>query len=674
MDLCNINNFNLIIAEKSKAAKKIADALSDKPILCKKYGISYWVIFYKGTHYVVAPAAGHLFGLEGKDGFPVFDAEWKPLWDIDKTAYYTKKYYNLLSLLSKRAKSFINACDYDVEGSVIGYLIIKFLGDVKRAKRIKFSALTKSDIINAFNNISNLDYNMISAGIARHKIDWIWGINISRALMIALHSITKKRVILSAGRVQSPTLVQVVNSEVQRNLHIPLPKFGITITVKFGDLTFNISLDKQFDKLDDAKKFLNNIIGKRVKIVERKTDFKIIERPSPFNLTDLQVEAGKLFGISPYNVEKIAEELYLDGLISYPRTNSQRIPKTVNIFEIVQNLERTQYRKLIGLVKEMTGNKFIVRQGQKDDPAHPAIHPTGQLNTKLVGNRFKLYDLIVRRFLASISKDAKVSIVTYQIKGIRTDVSFSLSFNKIVERNWLDLYPYHYIKEDKVIDLKVGEEGIVTSGRARIVLNKSDARFTRVSLLKWMESSGLGTEATRGRIIELLIKRKYVKLNGRYLVPTELGFYVADILNKFFPVIVDVKLTADMENRLEMIKLGKVSEEEVVKYNIERLNQFIKEYEKNKENVGIWLGKALGFLRYNKCKYCNFESYKDDLCVYHYTAKRKLLDSLNVWKERTGYAEDKILKKLYSSKITGIYIKDVIKDFMSNDESHAKPI
>ncbi|MEM1599939.1 MAG: DNA topoisomerase I [Sulfolobaceae archaeon] len=669
MDLCNANNFFLIIAEKPKAAKKISEALSNNPVFCKKY-VGYWALKYGNNVYLVTSAAGHLFGLQGDNKFPVYDAVWKPLWTIDKTAYYTRKYYELLSSLSKRAIGFINACDYDIEGSVIGYLIIKYLGDLKRAKRMKFSALTKSDIINAFLNLSELDYNMIEAGITRHKIDWLWGINISRALMLAVKEVVGKKIILSAGRVQSPTLVSIVNSEIERNLFIPLPTFNVSITIKIGTHTINIKLDKEFDRIDKAQEFLKNIKNKRVVIEYIDQKIKNLERPHPFNLTDLQVEAGRLYGISPYNVERLAEELYLDGLISYPRTNSQKIPSTINIYNIVRNLEKSSYKNLVYRLDKISSGRYIINQGDKDDPAHPAIHPTGEAPKELSGNLFKIYDLIVRRFLASISRDAKISITTYGIKVIDFPLQFSISYSRVVERNWLELYPFHQIKEDSIPFFSKGSEGIITGGKVRISLSRPNSRFTKVSLLKWMEASGLGTKATRGKIIEVLIKRRYLTTSGKYLVPTKLGFYIAEILSKFFPEITDVKMTADMESKLELIEAGKLTQEEVIKNNIKRLNEFIEEYKINKNNIGISLGKALGLIKYNKCKLCDIEVYEEGLCKYHYEAKQKLKDGISVWKERTNYDEKKILKIIKSSKATGKYVKDIIARLY--DESHAK--
>ncbi|MEM4139474.1 MAG: DNA topoisomerase, partial [Sulfolobaceae archaeon] len=245
MSLCNLNfPYVLIIAEKPKAAKKIAEALSENPKVCVKNKVSFWVFTINNTKYVVAPTVGHLFTLSGNGGFPVFEAEWKPIWVEDKKANFAKKYYTLLSELSRKAELFINACDYDIEGSVIGYLIILFFGDIKKAKRMKFSSLTKYEILNSFKNLSELDYNMINAGLLRHKVDWLWGINVSRALMKAIYDVVGKKVVLSAGRVQSPTLINIVNKENERLLFTPEPKFKLLLTIEFKNKLIKIYLSK----------------------------------------------------------------------------------------------------------------------------------------------------------------------------------------------------------------------------------------------------------------------------------------------------------------------------------------------------------------------------------------------------------------------------------------------
>ncbi|BCU71221.1 DNA topoisomerase I [Stygiolobus caldivivus] len=663
--VCKPKEYTLIIAEKSKAAKKIAEALSTKPQVCKQFSVTYWVVNYDRNQLIIAPAAGHLFNLHGNSGFPVFSMEWKPLWYIDSSSRYTKKYYELFKALSSSAKEFVNACDFDIEGSVIGYIIIKFFGDEKKAKRMKFSALTREDIRRAFAHLEPLDYNMISAGIARHKVDWLWGINVSRALMNAIKEVTSKKVVLSAGRVQSPTLIHVVNTTVDRETYVPLPYYTISVEAVINKRKIKFTLDKVFESKEEAQKFAEKIRSDQIIVKEVNYEERNLIRPPPFNLGDLQVEAGRVLGLSPYYTERLAEELYLDGLISYPRTNSQKIPATVNIDQIVQELEKNNFASLVKTVKNITKKErgFKVRQGEKEDPAHPAIYPTGEKAKGLQLKTYKLYELIVRRFLASISADARVKDQHVVLAFKNTEFKAKLSFQKVEFKGWLLVYPYRKVTDEEFLDTKEGEIGRITKVSVSMKMSKpSQGRLTKIDLLKWMESSNLGTEATRGRIIETLFDRKYLEKKGTYIVPTYLGITVAEVLDQYFNELTDISLTKKMEEKLNAIIDGKAKEQEVIDDTVKMLEQYLDKYQEVKKPIGEKLGGVLGLVRYTQCKVCRLEATgSNGLCKYHETALKKLRESLTVWKERSGLSETVIIKKISASSSTGKYVKEIIQ-------------
>ncbi|MBN2477704.1 DNA topoisomerase I, partial [Candidatus Micrarchaeota archaeon] len=199
---------DLIIAEKPKVANKIAHCLSEGSSTAKKYKqVTYYEFEKDGKDYAVAPAVGHLYTLTEKKksfDYPVFNIEWVPSCQVSESSKFTKPYVDIIKKLGKDAKSFTSACDYDVEGSLIGYNVFRFLCGGKPAQRMKFSALTPADIKEAFENKTELDYNNAYAGEARHILDWYYGINLSRALMNSLKRVHKFK-IMSVGRVQGPT-------------------------------------------------------------------------------------------------------------------------------------------------------------------------------------------------------------------------------------------------------------------------------------------------------------------------------------------------------------------------------------------------------------------------------------------------------------------------------------
>lgn len=654
-----IQGYTLIIAEKPKAAKRIAEAFGSYKQVSYK-GVKYWKLAYNNENIIIVSAAGHLFGITGPNIFPVYTMEWKPLWEIDKRNLYTRKYINTISYFSKNAIKYINACDYDIEGSLIGFILIEKFGDVKKAKRMKLSALTKEEILRSYSSLSELDINMVNAGIARHKVDWLWGINVSRALMISTRSVSGKKVILSAGRVQSPSLIQIVNREIERSLYFPYPEFRIKILINLHNKDFHVFLNKKFETIYDAKELISKLKNDKL-IVASVSSFKNkLLRPSPFNLIDLQLESGKFFGYSPYRVERLAEELYLEGLISYPRTNSQRIPSTVNLIEIMNGISKGPFRSLLNTLNSLTSGKYIVRQGEKDDPAHPAIYPTGYFK-KVSKEAYKIYELIVRRFLASISKDAIIQKQNIVLRFTENNVDLSLNLQNILYKGWLNIYPYN-IKEDELIDIKENTEVNVKKISLELSLTKPLPRYNRISLLKWMENVKIGTEATRGKIIETLFLRKYVESKGKFIVPTKLGITIAEVLNDYFSELTDIKMTSEMESKLNDIIYGKIKCDDVVKEIKDKIKNYIEEYNKNKEKIGNKISKGLGYFTYNKCKFCDFETEKNGLCKYHLMALEKLKSGLLEWEEKTGYNKEVIISKLSKSKSTGKLILDLINN------------
>ena len=185
----------LIIAEKPTAADKIANALADGDVIKNsKRNVAYWEITRGGKNIVVAPAAGHLYSLRQKSKgwtYPVFDLEWAESNIVNKKASFSKPYLQNIKELAKKSEEFVCACDYDTEGSVIGAMVLKYGCNVEEARRMKFSTLTKEELIESYENASQtLDFPQIEAGETRHILDFYWGINTSRALTHAIRSAT----------------------------------------------------------------------------------------------------------------------------------------------------------------------------------------------------------------------------------------------------------------------------------------------------------------------------------------------------------------------------------------------------------------------------------------------------------------------------------------------------
>ncbi len=670
-------SYILVIAEKPRAAQKIAQALGGRSAkLLRIHGIPVWLVKWRGQDYVIASAAGHLYALHTDErGYPVFSFRWVPRYLVDEDAKHTKKFLEVLKLLSKNAVLYVNACDYDIEGSLIGYLIIEHLGDPKRAKRARFSSLTAQEIVRAFTNLAPLDMNMVEAGYCRHALDWIWGINVSRALMDAYREAFKKHRILSAGRVQTPTLAHAVKITLERRLHVPEPLFYPVIRVNIGGTAYTLeNLDQPFQTKREAQEYIETVRRLRYAIVEnieiRET---VVPPPHPFNLPDLQDEAYRIYKLTPYRTQKIAEDLYLEALISYPRTNSQKLPPTLNNREILEKLRTIpQYRKLVESLLRETGGILRPNNGPKDDPAHPAIYPTGETtSSKLSSMHYKVYGLIVRRYIATFAKPARVKYVNivfnvtgrrYRLQGI--EVSFD---------GWFKYYPFARPRETRIpyALLRRGQRVPVSRIALRITYTKPPPPPTRYSLLKWMESVNIGTESTRAEIIEVLYRRGYLIIKrGGSTEASDLGIAVISVLEKYIPELTSVDLTRHFEEYLNRIrrmalKCGPVLSEakSILTEYLSRFKQYLDTIAKELYN---YVERSSGATR--TCCICKRAAIDGEFCIFHREAYKRLIERYAKWRE-SGYSWNEYLMKLIKLRSTGTYVKEVCSFLLRSKRS-----
>jgi len=576
----------LVVAEKPKVAQKIAEAIGGKVKRASFGGVSYYQLEKDGREIFVAPAVGHIYTLAEKKkswDYPVFDIEWVPAYKASKGSYYTKPYLQLLENLGKKADVFVSACDYDIEGSTIAYNVFRFATKIKEGRRMKFSALTAKDLSEAYENLSDFDYNNAYAGEARHVLDWCYGINLSRALMKSLRAVSAYK-ILSIGRVQGPSLD--ILSKLEREIRSFVPQPFWTITAKIKNVVFTHKKERFFEESEaDAALANTENQGRVVSVVKRQS----LLPPEPcFDLTSLQVEAHKVFGFSPSATLEIAQSLYEDSLITYPRTSSQKIPPTINALSIVQKLGAQEEYK--DRAKAIMENKwFRIRQGSKDDPAHPAIHPTGLFPKKIGAQEKKLYDLIVSRFLSAFAPPAKRENCTITVDS--NGETYAASGGRTVERGWLDFYPYAKIKETELPEFAENEEVEITEKKKTRKETTPPKRYTQASIVAELEKRQLGTKATRATIIDTLFKRGYV--SGAPIEVTDFGLKVDAILSKYAPEILDEELTRKIELDMEKIIEGKMDKETVINEGKEILVQILDKWKKNERQIGEELAEAL---------------------------------------------------------------------------------
>ena len=581
--------YELIITEKPNASKKVAEALADgKPIKENMNGVPYYKVTHGNRDIVVACAVGHLYGLGEKEKkgwrFPVFDIEWKPAAEISKKSGFSKKYLTVIKKLSKEADEFTVATDYDQEGSVIGKNVVVFACKRKDANRMKFSTLTKPDLIEAYENKSkHLDFAQAEAGDARHHLDFYNGINYSRALTSSIKTAGSFK-LMSTGRVQGPTLKIIVDREKEIKAFKAIPFWQIELqgNVNKGDIIAWHKEDKFWDK-GKANKVMNKVKNEKKAVVDKteKKQFKQ-QPPFPFDLTSLQVEAYRCHYISPKETLQIAQELYTSGSISYPRTSSQQLTEKIGFKKIFTQLQKQKnYSQLINTL--LSKKSLMPNNGRKTDPAHPAIYPTGNVPNLSNEREQKIYDLIVKRFMATFAEHALRETMTIDV-NCKSEI-FIAKGTRTIERGWHVFYePYVKIEEEELPSVNKNDNVNVKKIKMHDKETQPPKRYTPASIIKELEKRGLGTKSTRSEIVDTLFRRGYV--DGKAIEATNLGIKTIETLEKYVPKIVDEGLTRHFEEEMEQIMENRKKSGDVLDEAKEKIKEIISDFKKHEKEIG----------------------------------------------------------------------------------------
>jgi DNA topoisomerase-1 len=594
-----LKNYALVICEKADAAKRIAEALGDNIDAFDTKGIRFYFVSNNERKFVVCSALGHLYSLgncrKDRKVYPVFDLMWLPLNDIDKNKANVIERIKVIEEMAKNATEFINACDYDVEGSTIGFNILKYACkvDFQDVLRAKFSTLTRDELREAFKNLKKgIDEGLVKAGITRHIVDYLWGINLSRILISSLQHTQYGGGALSIGRVQGPTLKFIVDREIEIESFVTRPYWTLNALIEYDKVKAYASYFRdRITKEKEALMISKENEGEMGVVNEVKRTRVELKAPTPFNTGDLQKEAYRLFGFSPSLTLNIAEQLYLQAYISYPRTNSQKLPRTVDYFKIIGELGKL--KEYHSEAKTLLSTKLRPHEGDKDDPAHPCIYPTGEIEgiEKLNERQRKLFDLIVRRFFATFADNAIVERLQFLI-CVKEKHLWKINGRRYINLGWIKFYrEYFDTEETEIPALDKGDRVLLRKVIVEEKFEKRPPRYNRGSLLEKMEEENLGTKSTRAEIIETLYKRKYIV--GESMKPTKLGFQVIETLSKYSEKIISTHLTKEMENSLEKIELGKEEPEKILEQTFYLTWQAINELSCNLEEIGLELKNAI---------------------------------------------------------------------------------
>jgi DNA topoisomerase-1 len=584
----------LIIAEKPSVALRLAMALGGGKQEQKHTDerVSYFEIKSGKDTTFVAAAVGHLFTIRQRDktrGYPVLDIEWAPSHSVSSFSEYTKKYLDTLVSISKKCDKFINACDYDTEGTVIGTNIIKFLGRGSledKAKRMKFSTTTTEDLVDAYKHMTPLDMDNFYAGEVRHMLDWLWGINLSRALTHALAGRSFGGKSLSIGRVQGPTLALLARHEISIEKFVPKPFWRLNVVIQDteffnsrGDITDRNVASAAYEK---TKQFSQKGLIESIDATERK-----VNPYPPFDLTSLQMESSRALRIDPSRTLAIAQSLYERSYISYPRTSSQKLPATLGLQRIISDISKNpNYEALAKML--IKARKFTPKEGAKTDEAHPAIFPTGVTPQGVTEEEARLYDLITKRFLGCFADAATVARL--RVVADFNGEKYVANGARVTDKGWLEFYDYTKLEERELPTFTKGARVSAMKVDMNEMKTQPPKRYSKATLISELEKRNLGTKATRASILDTLFKRNYIE--GTSLKATKFGMSVYEALEKNCKMIVDEKTTRTLEDDMESIAKHQKTEQEVLQEGKDMLLEALKTFDEHKEQIAEEMRKA----------------------------------------------------------------------------------
>ena len=607
----------LIVTEKNDAAQQIARLLSTsgKPKADKVYNTPVYRFAWDGEDCVTIGLRGHILkvdfpvqltfdpeaGWQGvtadgellpadvPDGLerPPYKSKRKPYlangidlkgWKIASLPYLVwapieklpaeKEIIRALKNLAKKADSVIIGTDFDREGELIGSDALRQIREVAPGvpvSRARYSAFTRAEIDHAFSNLVELDQDLADAGESRQYIDLIWGAVLTRYLTAARWSGLGN--VRSAGRVQTPTLALVVERERERLAFKPEDYWVIQGQgEKDGDAAgpFRIThATARFWDQGEAQAAFGHVEGAtegRVTAVERKR--RTQRPPAPFNTTSLQAAAAAE-GLSPARTMRLAESLYMDGLISYPRVDNTVYPKSLDLRDCVRMLSTVPAYGAVchELLKQ---DKLTATRGKQETTDHPPIYPTAPASPdSLQPAEWKLYNLIARRFLATLMGPATIegTKVTIDVAG----EPFTVSGSVLVDAGFRAAYPYGLKKDDQLPALAEGDVVSVSDMELLAKQTEPPARYSQGKLIQEMEKRGLGTKSTRASIIDTLYERKYFR--GDPVEPSQLGMAIIDALTAYAPRITSPDMTAELEDDMTRVADGVETQEQVVTHS-----------------------------------------------------------------------------------------------------------
>lgn len=584
----------VVFTEKNKAASQIAGILSGGHFNRSSVaGIPVYDFKMKGREWRVMGLAGHIMGYD----FPEQFNNWREcdpavLLDTAPLKTVTKKpYASAISLLARGAEEVILACDFDREGENIGFEAKEIAEKVTSltVKRARFSSLSASEINNAFSNLVEPDYNMAMSAEARQILDLKMGAAFTRFMTLSVREKARTKGVISIGPCQTPTCGFVYEREKLIKNFKPKDFWKIealfssdgsdfTGVHRAGNIHEKEKADEIFARIRDCK--IGLVDKKSVK--EARTN-----PPYPLNTTEFLKRASKFLGVSPEEALETAEQLYLSGFTSYPRTETDRYADDFDFKSKLVSFSSGAYQKYALAI--LSAGEIKCRNGTRDGHDHPPVHPVRAASQDNIEksvrmpNAWKIYDLVVRHFLANLMDSAQFEKTRMEILvgGEIFDVTGSILKNP----GWLDVYPFE-TKNDKLLPL-LEEKDEVNVRELKNIKSETTPpkRLTEAELLTLMDKNGIGTKATAPTHIETNKKRGYFETKGKTISILDTGFTLMDTLDATVPILVQPEIRARIESLIQDVEDGKKSLDDALSEGTMLIKQMYSQLTSGKEAI-----------------------------------------------------------------------------------------
>ena len=598
----------LIICEKNHAARRIALILSNGSYKRRTVSNTPVLHFTKDSdEYFVLGLRGHVIELDYPKEYNDWEAtppaklvSAKPEKTVSRSA---GRIMSALKQLAASVDEVIIATDYDREGELIGLEAVDHAKVDKPLRRARFSALTKGEVEGAFADLVDVDRKLATAAETRQYIDLAWGASLTRFMSLA--SGQRGSDFLSVGRVQTPTLALIVDRDRQIAEFVPTPYWLVGASLRKGAEFKASHTEGRFDDKEKAQAVVARAKTAQealVKGVEEKENSEY--PPAPFSTTMFLAEATKR-GLSASHAMKVAEDLYTDGYISYPRTDNTVYPRSLSLRGILEKLRKSEFSREADEI--LSQETLRPSRGKTSTTDHPPIHPVdAATKTELKGARWTVYELVTRRFLATLAPVCR-SVTTKVELDIGGEPFLSEGY-RIVDPGWRRYYPYFRVQEVALPELKADDRTAVLKVQSTEKKTQPPARYTQGTLIQEMERQGLGTKSTRHEAMQKLVDRKFIQ--GAKLEPTESGKAVVSALEDHARLhheykITDSKMTAHLEMEMDLIAKGERIQPDVVEESQAMLEDILDVLERNKKEIGDDIRSALRRQRsLGKCPKC----------------------------------------------------------------------